>query len=90
MDGSKDIQDKIQSAFNFSSSFNYVLLGFNTFELSYFCHAKWLPVTVAWRVLRLLMKGKRQDVEDSCRYMESAVVDSQQVLTFQLDSWARG
>jgi hypothetical protein len=31
---------------------------------------KWVPVTTAWRVLRLRMEERPPDMEGSCEYIE--------------------
>jgi hypothetical protein len=41
-------------------------------------HDKWVPVTTAWRVLRLQMEEQLPDMEGSCEYIEKTVVDSRQ------------
>jgi hypothetical protein len=33
-------------------------------------------VTMAWHVLRLQMEGRLPDTEESCKYIEYAVVDN--------------
>ena len=33
-------------------------------------HDKWVPVTTAWRVLRLRMEERPPDMEGSCEYIE--------------------
>jgi hypothetical protein len=50
---------------------------------------KWVPVTPAWRVLRLLMEEQPADMEGSCEYIERAVADSRQRVVLQLEGWAR-
>jgi hypothetical protein len=50
---------------------------------------KWLPVTTAWRVLRLRMEERPPVMEGSCEYIESAVADSLQGVVLQLGVWAR-
>jgi hypothetical protein len=34
------------------------------------CHDKWVPVIMAWRVLRLRMEERPTDMEGSCEYIE--------------------
>jgi hypothetical protein len=41
-----------------------------TFEESGGGHDKWVPVTTAWRVLRLQMGERPPDMEGSCEYIE--------------------
>jgi hypothetical protein len=50
---------------------------------------KWVPVTTAWRVLRLRMEERPPDMEGSCEYIEQAVADSRQGVVFQLGGWAK-
>ena len=58
------------------------------FELDiYGNQEKWVPVTVEWRVLRLPLEERPPDMEDSCEYIEQAVVGSQQMVVFQLGVW---
>jgi hypothetical protein len=44
---------------------------FNTnFDIAHPSHDKWVPVTTAWRVLRLRMEKRPADMEGSCEYFE--------------------
>jgi hypothetical protein len=52
-------------------------------------HDKWVPVTTAWRVLRVQMEERPPDMEGSCEYFEEAVADSRQGAVLQLGDWAR-
>jgi hypothetical protein len=36
----------------------------------YMAHDKWVPITTAWRVLRLRMEERPPDMEGSCEYIE--------------------
>jgi hypothetical protein len=49
-----------------------------------------VPVPTAWRVLGLRMEERSPDMEDSCEYIEYAVVDRQQGVALQLGGWAWG
>jgi hypothetical protein len=53
------------------------------------CRDKWVPVTTAWRVLRLRMEERPADMEVSCKYTEKAVADSRQGVVLQLGGWER-
>jgi hypothetical protein len=49
----------------------------------------WVPVTTAWRVLRLRMEKRLPDMECSCEYIKWAVADSRQGVVLQFEGWAR-
>jgi hypothetical protein len=38
-------------------------------------HVRWVPVTTAWRVLRLWMKESPPAMKSSCEYIEKTVAD---------------
>jgi hypothetical protein len=50
---------------------------------------KWVPVTTAWRVLRLRMEERPPVMEGNCKDIEEAVADSRQGVVLQLGGWAR-
>jgi hypothetical protein len=49
----------------------------------------WVPVTIAWCVLRLQMEEQPPDMDGSCEYLEQAVMDSQQGVVLQSGGWVR-
>jgi hypothetical protein len=53
-------------------SINYALFSLVTFPFSLliFIRDKWVPVTTAWRVLRLRMEERPVDMEGSCECIE--------------------
>jgi hypothetical protein len=50
---------------------------------------KWVPVTTAWRVLRLWMEERPADMEGSCEHIEQADVDSRQGVVLLRECWTR-
>ena len=64
-----------QCWFNYFCTFVYDLCQTKGYRVTFFPHStqlcdKWVPVTTAWRVLRLRMEERPPDVEGSCEYTE--------------------
>jgi len=50
---------------------------------------KWVPVTTALRVLKVVDGGTVSNMEGSYEYIGKAAEDSRQGVVLQLESWAR-
>jgi hypothetical protein len=46
----------------------YIAFRFNSLNTE--TREKWIPVTTAWRVLRLRMEERPPGMEDNCKYTE--------------------